>query len=210
MRTRTRKQARPRARPDSRAVFDLLKSLFFDLFGGRTRTRTWDPLIKSQLLYQLSYAPGISPPPAVRAGSCSKAGSYCPGKARNAPSCRGFRWLARRPFSGLPPAAREQFGAVAAHIAAVRPFHSRAPGSTKGKPPGGDPAAPVRRRSCRGAGSATAGARLGYMVITGVVRQGVPCPACPCRIGAGPSGAFRRRRVLHGRGTRRGPARPSD
>ena len=25
--------------------------------GGRTRTRTLDPLIKSQLLYQLSYAP---------------------------------------------------------------------------------------------------------------------------------------------------------
>ena len=25
--------------------------------GGRTRTRTVDPLIKSQLLYQLSYAP---------------------------------------------------------------------------------------------------------------------------------------------------------
>ena len=24
--------------------------------GGRTRVRTWDPLIKSQLLYQLSYA----------------------------------------------------------------------------------------------------------------------------------------------------------
>ena len=24
---------------------------------GRTRARTWDPLIKSQLLYQLSYAP---------------------------------------------------------------------------------------------------------------------------------------------------------
>jgi hypothetical protein len=34
--------------------------------GGRTRTRTWDPLIKSQLLYQLSYAPGICP--AGRAG----------------------------------------------------------------------------------------------------------------------------------------------
>jgi hypothetical protein len=28
---------------------------FFD--GGRTRARTLDPLIKSQLLYQLSYAP---------------------------------------------------------------------------------------------------------------------------------------------------------
>src|SRR5262249_43655393 len=27
------------------------------IYGGRTRTRTWDPLIKSQLLYQLSYAP---------------------------------------------------------------------------------------------------------------------------------------------------------
>ena len=32
--------------------------IFKDIFGGRTRTRTWDPLIKSQLLYQLSYAPG--------------------------------------------------------------------------------------------------------------------------------------------------------
>jgi hypothetical protein len=29
--------------------------------GGRTRARTWDPLIKSQLLYQLSYAPGTGP-----------------------------------------------------------------------------------------------------------------------------------------------------
>jgi hypothetical protein len=27
------------------------------IIGGRTRARTWDPLIKSQLLYQLSYAP---------------------------------------------------------------------------------------------------------------------------------------------------------
>ena len=30
-------------------------------FGGRTRTRTLDPLIKSQLLYQLSYAPAVPP-----------------------------------------------------------------------------------------------------------------------------------------------------
>jgi hypothetical protein len=28
-----------------------------EIIGGRTRTRTLDPLIKSQLLYQLSYAP---------------------------------------------------------------------------------------------------------------------------------------------------------
>jgi hypothetical protein len=35
-----------------------LKSLiYWAKRGGRTRTRTLDPLIKSQLLYQLSYAP---------------------------------------------------------------------------------------------------------------------------------------------------------
>jgi hypothetical protein len=28
-------------------------------FGGRSRTRTYDPLIKSQLLYHLSYAPAF-------------------------------------------------------------------------------------------------------------------------------------------------------
>ena len=32
-------------------------SYVFDNIGGCTRTRTLDPLIKSQLLYQLSYAP---------------------------------------------------------------------------------------------------------------------------------------------------------
>jgi hypothetical protein len=40
------------------------------MIGGRTRARTWDPLIKSQLLYQLSYAPGLlyagGPPSEVR------------------------------------------------------------------------------------------------------------------------------------------------
>ena len=30
---------------------------FEKMLGGRTRARTWDPLIKRQLLYQLSYAP---------------------------------------------------------------------------------------------------------------------------------------------------------
>ncbi len=29
------------------------------VFGGPSRARTWDHLIKSQLLYQLSYAPAI-------------------------------------------------------------------------------------------------------------------------------------------------------
>ena len=54
----------------------------FDFIGGRTRTRTWDPLIKSQLLYQLSYAPGIPPRSPARAASCSKASSHCPGKGQ--------------------------------------------------------------------------------------------------------------------------------
>jgi hypothetical protein len=31
--------------------------ILFLYYGGRTRIRTLDPLIKSQLLYQLSYAP---------------------------------------------------------------------------------------------------------------------------------------------------------
>ena len=34
--------------------------------GGRTRIRTLDPLIKSQLLYQLSYAPGAERHPHKR------------------------------------------------------------------------------------------------------------------------------------------------
>src|SRR5216684_7783904 len=33
---------------------------FVSSHGGRTRARTWDPLIKSQLLYQLSYAPHLA------------------------------------------------------------------------------------------------------------------------------------------------------
>ncbi len=47
--------------------------------GGRTRTRTLDPLIKSQLLYQLSYAPG-SPlaAGAAKPGCLSKGRPRCP------------------------------------------------------------------------------------------------------------------------------------
>ncbi len=36
---------------------DLGPALYLGKFGGCTRIRTSDPLIKSQLLYQLSYAP---------------------------------------------------------------------------------------------------------------------------------------------------------
>jgi hypothetical protein len=40
----------------------------FEKLGGRTRARTWDPLIKSQLLYQLSYAPGTRPEKVIAGG----------------------------------------------------------------------------------------------------------------------------------------------
>ena len=36
-----------------------LKRSLTKFCGGRAGTRTLDPLIKSQLLYQLSYAPGV-------------------------------------------------------------------------------------------------------------------------------------------------------
>ena len=42
-------------RPNHNGFFACIE--FWGRFGGRTRARTWDPLIKSQLLYQLSYAP---------------------------------------------------------------------------------------------------------------------------------------------------------
>ena len=42
-------------------------------YGGRTRARTWDPLIKSQLLYQLSYASV----PCGKAGDLEADGGEC-------------------------------------------------------------------------------------------------------------------------------------
>jgi hypothetical protein len=55
------------------------RSLRLRLDGGRTRARTWDPLIKSQLLYQLSYAPGTGPEKGrYRRASFSKATLRCP------------------------------------------------------------------------------------------------------------------------------------
>ena len=47
-------------------------------FGGRTRIRTLDPLIKSQLLYQLSYAPGSRCGDPRKPACCSKAERGCP------------------------------------------------------------------------------------------------------------------------------------
>jgi hypothetical protein len=44
-------------RPSRKAPFKETEVLSRSFDGGRTRARTLDPLIKSQLLYQLSYAP---------------------------------------------------------------------------------------------------------------------------------------------------------
>jgi hypothetical protein len=38
-----------------------IRTQILEKLGGRTRARTWDPMIKSHLLYQLSYAPGTGP-----------------------------------------------------------------------------------------------------------------------------------------------------
>ena len=50
---------------DSRKA-PISRSLFASGNGGRSRARTCDPLIKSQLLYQLSYAPDASGCPEKR------------------------------------------------------------------------------------------------------------------------------------------------
>jgi transposase InsO family protein len=55
--------------------------------GGRTRTRTWDLLIKSQLLYQLSYAPAVAAP---RYGSL---GEMDRGSPQKLPMKSGAGWL---------------------------------------------------------------------------------------------------------------------
>src|SRR5215831_16422750 len=57
-----------------------------------------------------------------------------------------------------------------------RYFTTARRGSTKGKPPGGDPAAPVRRRSCRGAGSATAVAPAEPAAVSFVAAELAPLP----------------------------------
>src|SRR5260370_40822783 len=61
------------------------------LGGGRTRARTWDPMIKSHLLYQLSYAPGTGPESLRKSASFSKATPRCPANRRGFPALVGGR-----------------------------------------------------------------------------------------------------------------------
>ncbi len=59
--------------------------------GGCSRIRTYDPLIKSQLLYQLSYAPAVQPgaPYNSAPADCKE------GVARRRLACRGNYLLHR-------------------------------------------------------------------------------------------------------------------
>src|SRR5260370_2345382 len=60
--------------------------------GGRTRARTWDPMIKSHLLYQLSYAPGTG------SGKPSQEGVvYQSDPAMSSKAAGGFPAFATRP-----------------------------------------------------------------------------------------------------------------
>src|ERR1700716_1219174 len=74
-----------------------------DRGGGRTRARTWDPMIKSHLLYQLSYAPGTGPESLRKRASFSKATLRCPAKQRGFPGHRQGPRIAKKPLesSGL-------------------------------------------------------------------------------------------------------------
>src|SRR6267378_7137065 len=65
--------------------------------GGRTRARTWDPMIKSHLLYQLSYAPGTGPESLRKRASFSKATPRCPASRRGIPPPRQHNTKAKKP-----------------------------------------------------------------------------------------------------------------
>jgi hypothetical protein len=75
--------------------------------GGRTRARTWDPLIKSQLLYQLSYAPGCENPKTLGLPAWHHHVSFA--------TTRRYHWRKGRPTA--PPR---------------RVYHRRLVGSTRG------------------------------------------------------------------------------
>src|SRR5208282_1983241 len=110
--------------------------------GGRTRARTLDPLIKSQLLYQLSYAPiELAGPGPGKARHVAKAGwavqPKSGGKFRHAPAASRLRAadaladdvpylsqarsLERFPRPGPPrPRPRESVGTAKSYAASVQ------------------------------------------------------------------------------------------
>jgi hypothetical protein len=112
--------------------------------GGRTRARTWDPMIKSHLLYQLSYAPGTGPESLRKRASFSKAPPRCPASRRNIPrpfqrgaggkKAAGFRRLFMhfdRPADRAIKAVRDRPGRHGPGRAR-HPGHNRDPGCDPG------------------------------------------------------------------------------
>src|SRR6202790_4623193 len=74
-----------------------LSNVWKDLSGGRTRARTWDPMIKSHLLYQLSYAPGTGPESLRKRASFSKATLRCPANAGGFPCPVEGSYMSEKP-----------------------------------------------------------------------------------------------------------------
>jgi hypothetical protein len=103
----------------TKASLSALRVYRYDLIGGRTRARTLDPLIKSQLLYQLSYAPvRVS---RTRRGITNEPASVQPRSENFAPRCDDF--TSRR-----------------LHVTASRPAPAR-PGPPRPPPPPAPPRA---------------------------------------------------------------------
>ncbi len=131
-------------------IIDILQ----DVSGGRTRARTWDPLIKSQLLYQLSYAPGLpsAGSPAGR-GSLSKGETGCPAALPLSHQTQKAAERARRPLEAMASCVREIASSVAS-TSRCGPHCGRGPPSgpigPRSKPPGPrcfQPCCPCMRRS---------------------------------------------------------------
>jgi hypothetical protein len=135
--------------------------------GGRTRTRTWDPLIKSQLLYQLSYAPR------TRVRSCSKAIPASPGRGNLHPKAQRHGHLCRRilvqpasqafsrePGFPLPlPHARHTHG-IACHLIS-------APAANRSHEAGHGAITPIRSpATASGAGKASSAASAARHAVT--------------------------------------------
>ncbi len=79
--------------------------------GGRSRNRTYDPLIKSQLLYHLSYAPWERGRFIPREGPGYKSGSVPPDRDHRPPNGSGRGTGGQRSMvsnvGGIAPAAEQ-------------------------------------------------------------------------------------------------------
>jgi hypothetical protein len=99
--------------------------------GGRTRARTWDPMIKSHLLYQLSYAPGTGPEMTLARGR--RLAKRPPDVQQTRASFPALCSLARQAKSRRIPAAFPIVRQKAGNFAQSRPELSRSPPPSRSK-----------------------------------------------------------------------------